>query len=1039
MSLGGEEHKLKELPKVSKVREQILEFDLNQIFHLTYSFDVLKKVIDKIVFEVDNHSDKFSSAIDKLVNQVNLHDAKIQHQAKHLEMLSQQNDKQEKTIGDNTKQIEDLQKQMSNFKNYDDSKLLKMIEDLEHQITESNGRIKNFDEKFFTLKQGSNTNSNSQDELEEILNDLRQDMRERFVRREEFKEYQQQVQEKLDKADDRIQNLEDQVEDHEIRIKQLEDLTSGELKDQIQQIRQTLENMRQDLTLRTDEIELRLKDLNQELNNKVECEMFDEEINNLKAAINALATSGPDDVKKPNVTQVFQTTGMSSKDLNKLRELGQKVTEIDELIHKLLRDMKSLNINELRELINDALKKISSKASMEDLEKLKQEIREEFQAELDKIRTLINNFKAVEFSLRQEIQDIRSIPRTEISHKETDSQQRGSFNNEDLADILRRLAELEEAFKNYKIDNARAIQQILDQVAQKASIESLNELEQKILEKLNELFQALVSKFADKGDTKKAIKNLETSLKNLYEQVINSQNGNGLNIGHEDDAMFAKKPLGGWSCASCEKGLVNLQGLPAEYTPWSKLPFKDPNERLSKYGAGFSKILQIMKPEMTLHQNSTSQLQNSSQNLLSSKGFQNEDIAYQTHHQNLEVSNMNIRPSGPKTSHQMFKNASHDTILPNLKKEANFYSRLLMNATQFINHPIDPHNIDMHEEDSGFSVSTSVSKSKQDFALLRIQNDIKEYIRNKMPTKNCLTTISEFNASQTFIDRSRFFFSRSQSKSKFKQIQAEVKSSQYYSHNNSLAISPNIDSIEKQASNEFDQNQQKGQSLGYIQVEIRCQEGFYKNGLFIFHIYFLPKYPHVAPRVFLSDFQTQNNIMYQQNFNFVNRNTDEVQLKILQEQWSPVLSLQMILLALELQVGYEDADPGFNHRDLNNIDFQSYAYDKHLSLLPFVQNRHQNPKNQQLIDQVTSRKRKLQEMSSNGSGSNISSPISDIEGSFNPIKRLRRDLDDLRIQSPMSQNFQAMANPMMAPAEQQIKFNSNTDFNMDMIMEYQKA
>jgi hypothetical protein len=33
--------------------------------------------------------------------------------------------------------------------------------------------------------------------------------------------------------------------------------------------------------------------------------------------------------------------------------------------------MKSLNINELREMINDALKKIAGKASLEDLEKLK--------------------------------------------------------------------------------------------------------------------------------------------------------------------------------------------------------------------------------------------------------------------------------------------------------------------------------------------------------------------------------------------------------------------------------------------------------------------------------------------------------------------------------------------------------------------------------------------------------------------------------------------------------------------------------------------
>lgn len=32
----------------------------------------------------------------------------------------------------------------------------------------------------------------------------------------------------------------------------------------------------------------------------------------------------------------------------------------------------------------------------------------------------------------------------------------------------------------------------------------------------------------------------------------------GNNTGKEDDAMFAKKPLGGWSCASCEKNIVNL-------------------------------------------------------------------------------------------------------------------------------------------------------------------------------------------------------------------------------------------------------------------------------------------------------------------------------------------------------------------------------------------------------------------------------------------------------------------------------------------------
>ena len=39
-----------------------------------------------------------------------------------------------------------------------------------------------------------------------------------------------------------------------------------------------------------------------------------------------------------------------------------------------------------------------------------------------------------------------------------------------------------------------------------------------------------------------------------------------------DDAMFSKKPLQGISCASCEKNVVNLQGMPADYYNWKKMP-----------------------------------------------------------------------------------------------------------------------------------------------------------------------------------------------------------------------------------------------------------------------------------------------------------------------------------------------------------------------------------------------------------------------------------------------------------------------------------
>jgi hypothetical protein len=44
----------------------------------------------------------------------------------------------------------------------------------------------------------------------------------------------------------------------------------------------------------------------------------------------------------------------------------------------------------------------------------------------------------------------------------------------------------------------------------------------------------------------------------LYELFISRVGGAGHGHENEDDAMFTKKPLGGMSCASCEKDIVNL-------------------------------------------------------------------------------------------------------------------------------------------------------------------------------------------------------------------------------------------------------------------------------------------------------------------------------------------------------------------------------------------------------------------------------------------------------------------------------------------------
>jgi hypothetical protein len=85
-----------------------------------------------------------------------------------------------------------------------------------------------------------------------------------------------------------------------------------------------------------------------------------------------------------------------------------------------------------------------------------------------------------------------------------------------------------------------------------------------LMDRLNDLVKALTKQLADKNDTKKALKLLERQLKNLYDLFM-SRGHTGEN---EDDAMFTKKPLGGMSCASCEKDIVNLYGKKVDFLPW---------------------------------------------------------------------------------------------------------------------------------------------------------------------------------------------------------------------------------------------------------------------------------------------------------------------------------------------------------------------------------------------------------------------------------------------------------------------------------------
>lgn len=114
----------------------------------------------------------------------------------------------------------------------------------------------------------------------------------------------------------------------------------------------------------------------------------------------------------------------------------------------------------------------------------------------------------------------------------------------------------------------------------KANIDDLNDLENRIMAQLREMIQNILSRIPDKDEINKKFAAINKKIRDIMEALALLQGHNG----NDDDGMFTKKPYGPGACASCDKNLLNIAGMPADFYAWKKLPFRDPGERIAKYG-----------------------------------------------------------------------------------------------------------------------------------------------------------------------------------------------------------------------------------------------------------------------------------------------------------------------------------------------------------------------------------------------------------------------------------------------------------------------
>jgi len=138
-------------------------------------------------------------------------------------------------------------------------------------------------------------------------------------------------------------------------------------------------------------------------------------------------------------------------------------------------------------------------------------------------------------------------------------------------------------------NNFASVNKLLTEMAEtlksKSGAEDMKLFEQLMNNKLEELKLYTLRKLADKIETNRNIKYLDSQIRHIIDFYIKKSD-------KVDSWLIAKKPLGGYSCASCESYLGELKNNTKEFTPWSKYPNRE--DKNYRYGNGFSRMLNML-------------------------------------------------------------------------------------------------------------------------------------------------------------------------------------------------------------------------------------------------------------------------------------------------------------------------------------------------------------------------------------------------------------------------------------------------------------
>ena len=380
------------------------------------------------------------------------------------------------------------------------------------------------------------------------------------------------------KTDRNAELLDELSQKYENKISEV-DNTLSELDNKIEIINSKIKSKPDFSNIKKD-FEKKLKDLEDKLNSKLD--LF----------LNSNNNNDSEEKEKYNKEK--------NEILAIIKELRKRIGELEKNTSVMF---DQINADEIKKRIKKLETEIDKKAGKYEFQELTDKLRslDEFVKDLNFKQDSLQQFtEKVRMDLAQIIKKIEFLSGeySKLTFNKSGQESDDGLSNVDLSKFLDlntfndNKRDVNSKFEKVRLgfeDLSREIEEILSKLSHTPTDKDFLEFQNIIKNLLDELKISSNKKYADKIETSKSIKFLETQIRTLHDAFYKKNEAG-------DNWLLAKKPINNYVCASCEANIRGELDKRTEFVPWNRYPQRD--DKAYRIGHGFSRMLQMVNEDI---------------------------------------------------------------------------------------------------------------------------------------------------------------------------------------------------------------------------------------------------------------------------------------------------------------------------------------------------------------------------------------------------------------------------------------------------------